>query len=885
MTRAGTFRTRILTTLFAASLLSGFSVLFAEGPAIVPSVAPGVYADPQLVSFAVPSGSRLLVSIDGAAPFEPSGPVLLSVEPGAEKDFPVEAELHPLLPESGTAATASFLWRIDRKPPESPMITASSVDGGYFLSLMLSGRGSVQYQIYHPLYRAYNSDMVASGGSVFLPAGAILCAYGIDEAGNRGRAVSFGPFIADADAVPFKIVNPVPGNWADAQVLLVESSPGTEIYYSIDGSDPAVSGLDYSGPVLLETTGMTRLRVSAVSASGKRFSGEVFYTVDRSGEKSVPGLPAGGNLVDLKEFGELTVPEGYTWSIGDGAPSNPGGKAIVFSSVRGTVCQYPLTVTDGKTFWRWICSSGVRAAPSMVDAPAKDAGKPEVRILDWYFVSVDSASPVYCSSDRKNWRLYTGPVFFDRASDATFWWYSPAWKSGEVQRVALPARVSLTGISDNAITGNPVFLEASPSPFECHYEVSSSFRAREPDASSPLLASGLLFEVPSGVSSAFSVRIVATYDGLVHGELETSFLLDRKAPRAPSAGIDPDVSWSRNPVRMTPSGEDMIQVSIRPDSFSHDGKSFVLSGDPARAVDYEITLFAVDRAGNKSPVVTRAVTVDLNAVYVDAAKVTASVRNGSPSSPYASLDDALDAVRGSAPWRIYVSGETTLNRIHTLRSGVAICGAKGARIITGADACLTVPGGTLAISGCAIVRAEEEKPAAVASEPEPFDLPGRLHAVLDVSSATLTLDSVDLSSSGPKAGPLVRAADSSVFCKSSTFALDGNEYALLFDLLRSDVKVDSCSFTVSARNASALSLMSSTVSLKNSSVKVVPGLAGRAMEAWDSRITVSGLSVERAGSPAENRDTAVWLDRKSALLSADGISVKGFWRDLGGESK
>lgn len=884
MTRAGTFRTRILTTLFAASLLSGFSALFAEGQAIVPSVAPGVYADPQLVSFAVPAGSRLLASVDGGASFEPSGPVLLSVAPGEEKDFSVLIESRPLLPDSGVAAKASFLWRIDRKPPEIPTVSPLSVDGGHLLSLGLSEGGCVRYQIYHPLYRAYNADSVAAGGSVFLPSGAVLCAYGVDEAGNRGRAVSFGPYVADADAVPFKVVNPVPGNWADSQVLLVDSAPGTDIFYSIDGSDPAVSGLDYSGPVLLETTGPTRLRVSAVSASGKRFSGEVFYTVDGSAGKGVPGLPAGGNLVDLKEFGELTVPEGFSWGIGDGAPSNPGGKAIVFSSVRGTVCRYPLTVTDGTTSWRWVCSSGARITPVGTNAPAVEPGKPEVRILDWYFVSVDSASPVYFSSDRKNWRLYTGPVFFDRVSDATFWWYSAGWKSGEIQRVSLPARVSLTGISDGAVTGNPVFLEASPATYECHYEVSTSFRAREPDSSSPLLASGLLFEVPSGVSSAFSVRVVAIHEGLVHGELETSFLLDRKPPRAPSAGIDPDVPWSRDPVRLTPSGEDMIQVSVLPDRFSHDGTSFVLSGDPTSAVDYEITLFAVDRAGNKSPVVTRAVTVDLNAIYVDASTVTTSVRNGSPSSPYASLDDALDAVRGSTPWRIYVSGEAALRRIHTLRSDVSIYGENAARIIASEDATLTVPYGTLSVSDCAIVRAEG-KPAVPKPESGTFDLPGRLHAFIDVSSATLTLDSVVFSSSGTKVGPIVRAADSSVVCSNSGFTLDGGEYALLFDLLRSDARIESCSFAVSARNASALSLMSSTVSVADSSVKVSPVLAGRAIEAWDSRLAVSGLAVERAGNRSGNRDTAVWLDRKSALSPADGISVKGFWRDLGGETK
>ena len=53
------------------------------------------------------------------------------------------------------------------------------------------------------------------------------------------------------------VLNPMPGNWANKQVLLIDTnnSEAAEYFYSVDGSSPKEFGFAYDGPVLLDKIG------------------------------------------------------------------------------------------------------------------------------------------------------------------------------------------------------------------------------------------------------------------------------------------------------------------------------------------------------------------------------------------------------------------------------------------------------------------------------------------------------------------------------------------------------------------------------------------------------------------------------------------------------
>ena len=65
-----------------------------------------------------------------------------------------------------------------------------------------------------------------------------------------------------------KVISPVEGTWANPQSLIIDNEPGTEVFYSLNGEDPLVSGFAYDGPVLLEGTGNFSVTIVSVSKGG-----------------------------------------------------------------------------------------------------------------------------------------------------------------------------------------------------------------------------------------------------------------------------------------------------------------------------------------------------------------------------------------------------------------------------------------------------------------------------------------------------------------------------------------------------------------------------------------------------------------------------------------
>ncbi len=88
-------------------------------------------------------------------------------------------------------------------------------------------------------------------------------AYSQDKAGNRSCIKTFN-FTLDT-CIPFlEILSPAPGNYANTQILYINSRNTAWVKYTLDGSDPAARGVLYTGPQSIERTGNIKLRVAAL---------------------------------------------------------------------------------------------------------------------------------------------------------------------------------------------------------------------------------------------------------------------------------------------------------------------------------------------------------------------------------------------------------------------------------------------------------------------------------------------------------------------------------------------------------------------------------------------------------------------------------------------
>lgn len=858
--------------LINAALLA-LSCFALDRPLSAPSINPGVYNTPCLVSFTREPGIRLSLFLDGTPLSPDSTSVYLEGTEGEEITYTVQAVFTPIEPGLPVLSVSEYVWTIDRKKPARPVLKAVPAEEGWQVSLSLSGEGMLSWCLYHRFTGTLARDTVLPGSSVYVPNGAVLCAFAIDSAGNRGPSASYAAPVRNEAGSPFRVLNPVPGMWANTQTLLIESMPGTVVLWSLDGSDPLLSGQVYEGPVLLDSGGVTTLRLCARDASGTLWSEQVLYSVVESPVPSLGAYTAGQPVLETGDFYELPIPEGLRYSFGDTLPVLPGGKNILFSAVRGMLRYFPLTLSDGIDSWRIICSSGRSHSTSekTVSRSSSSTDDPSISIHGWHFIAIDYRFPVFYSLDDGSWNEYTGPVFSDRNRNSVLDWYSPAWKSGEVQRINLPAIPAVTGIPEKGMTGGPVFLSIPDSPFAYTYTVGTLYAPESPSAASAELASGLLFEVPSGSASRFQVRYLAALDGIVHGELSADFLIDRKTPRIPSPGIDPQLVWSRSPVRFSPSGEDTLHVEITPDLYARDGASYILSGAPGKKIDYRISVYACDEVGNRSETVTRSITVDLNAIYVDASAAVPG--DGSPSRPFASLDDALDIVRGRSLWRLYLQGRSEIKKQHTILSDLELSGSD-AELDIAPEAGFVVSGSTMTIRSCTVRQSfsgpdtsRNQLPVVAAARPL-FDLQNAVFSAIDCN----------VSSAGRQSYSLVRASGSAVSFSGCFISAQAVEYVAAVDAKRSQVSIINSDFSCSAHDASVLSLFSSSIVMNNSRFSVSVGLSGRILEAWESSAILDTIVFDRSGVSVDNRDSALFLDAKSFIVSEKSVVNNGFWK-------
>ena len=893
---------KIASLALVASQSAALFLFAAPSTVVTPVPAPGTYPEPVLVRVSTPAGTRVELSVNGA-PFAPvTAQIALSAPDGEERDYTVIARVYPLAPETAPIGEVSWRWRIDRNPPEPPALIARAITGGTKIVASMTEAGSLRYLMWHPSAKASASGSFTQGADLFVPSGASVVVWGEDEAGNASGPVS-PPLIEYQDPQkPFHILNPIAGVWANRQTLVIESGADTELRYSLDGSDPAVTGLAYDGPVPLDATGAKTLRVTALDAMGERHSETVSFSVE-DGVTPPPGfsdIPAASGSA---EFSEIAIPEGYGWSFGEGENFAAGGRTIAVAAIRGTMRRYAITLAEGSHRWRYVTESGIapvsRKASALTasaevspvtDSPATTAqgSDPVMRIHDWNFVSFAWSDPVYWSLDGSSWHVYREPVFVDRSSDALLRWYSASWKSGTAQQLRLPAKPQFVGASVGAVVAEPVFLRASAGPMTFKYTVGSEYLPPKPVHTSPELASGLLLEVPTLAESSFIVRVLAEFDGIEQGELVTWVTVDRNPPPAPATGLEASPGWSRSPLRFVPSGDGAVEVTIEPPLFSRSGNGWILTGQAGQAIEYTVSARSVDRAGNASGTSVSRVTVELDTAYVATDAPDGSVpamRDGSPRSPFASLDDAL-ALAGKDSLRIIARGNVPLTGVARITGKVSIDG-KGSTIQATDRALLSVAGGSLTLSGCSI---RKEIPA---MEEGPLVRSGRPSALIEVSDGSLTTKDVEVTVSGGISASALRASGSRVACESSRFAVSSKDYARTFEIADSTLSLVDSTLICEAQTVSVLGLSRSRAQIAGSTVTAVPRIAGRAVEAWDSVIDLArtafvrkdAMTAKRASNGDKNRDTAFWLDSKSVVPDAKGFSSGGFWRELEREKR
>jgi len=342
----------------------------------------GTYAEDQVLSVeAQQPQTSIHYSIrdpDGAeGPWIPyREPVLLSAARGEEREYRVILKADG---STGEIERREFLYRIDKRPPAPPVITPRT--GQYWDAQTVTFiKGSADI-----VYYTLQGDVVSAGvawngapisvGRTGEISQIFVQAFAQDPAGNKSP-IATARYTIDLRPASLDILSPVPGSFANPQLLAMSFRNVQWVRYTLDGSDPLINGTPYTGPVLLTKKGETHVRVAAQPRSTQQ-------PVIRDEATAIYQVPSGTGL-------SLDVQSG---------------------SYPSTVTPHVVTAPDGSLYYAmweksptesdFLASAGMKLVGSL-DAPRtatlrlralSDSGSwgPEYRYF--YFIGSGGATP------------------------------------------------------------------------------------------------------------------------------------------------------------------------------------------------------------------------------------------------------------------------------------------------------------------------------------------------------------------------------------------------------------------------------------------------------------------------------------------------------------
>lgn len=474
-----------------------------------------------------------------------------------------------------------------------------------------------------------------------------------------------------------KAVSPAPGTWGNRQVLALEMEDGKagEVFYSLDGRDPAVFGFAYDGPVLLDKGGDVSLRIAVLLQGGEREEYAVDYTVkDRHTSEPFLKEAVQTGFIDCTAGKELSIPPSLHYSIEGGAFE--GGRDISVPAACILKRTVPIVIDDGEG--APFCFV-LRVVPAM-DSTDRAEDVP-FSIRGWENVTLEDVRRIY-SIDGGVWLPCTGagsPIVLDRKKRHTIAWQSVDYKKGnKVECFTLPPIPHLYTEEGEAGDVTITFGKGS-----ADYKVGVIY-----GGALSLRGSAVLDTVYGDeAEGAFPVRVY--YKGVYQGAIAIPYHVDRRRPSMPAVEATALTgSMTRGDVDVVITGERHTSLFVSVDEGEYEeakgeagapSKSVRLTAD--KEAVHKVASYCVDSFGNVSDAAQYTVTIDKYNYFVDEARSQAGA-SGTASSPCASIMECLASSQGDI--HITVRGRARLPSID-IRQNCTIEGE-------GADARLVIDG-------------------------------------------------------------------------------------------------------------------------------------------------------------------------------------------------
>ncbi|MCF0243074.1 MAG: hypothetical protein HUK25_10570 [Treponema sp.] len=669
------------------------------------------------------------------------------------------------------------------------------------------------------------------------------------------------------------IINPIKGVWANRQMLVIDTSDGADYFYSLDGSDPALQGFAYDGPVSIDLTGNITVRVTRGFKEQKEVNFSVFpVSPSDEIERNFTYSFSDTGILNYFSGSEIQIPETMEYSFEQNPENFISGRVLKYSESCSLSRFIPCTVSNGSAFWRFFIKTSPKSSGSFSrrDLP--------VTIINWNTISFDDENLIY-KLDDEYWTLPKENRVIDRSKSHVIYWQNIAYEVGNpIEFYEIPPMPDLkTKIQED---GSVVFFIEGDSSY------SMSFK--NTDNSYCELFSELCADTFYGDIVSSSAEIDVYSDSVYQGTLLEEYEVDKRHAPYPVIISNAEGFHSRGTVNVniTSPGNAELFVGISEpvilidsiESFNPDKTDFknikvndftgvgssinlVLEPFGEKPVFYKVQAYTV--AGKtKSPVAEYTVVIDSYNFYFNsnADKETA---DGSKEHPFVDIEQGFPFIKEFRSASLYIFGTVKMPdwKIE-LDSNWEIKGMDNACIQFPKNSTLMVRGSTIQITDCRLQASGNSGNKSASG------------SIIRLDNSVLSMEDCEITSSGGKNMNFIDARNSVVSLSDSLFSVSASTYACLLNSTNTRVNVNACKIGIVGETAVAFSIRGSETVLASSSIRVTGNL-GRVAEFFEVNAKIISNEFSADLKRVSGVVDPIYSDKKSKVYDSENFS-QGF---------
>ncbi len=680
------------------------------------------------------------------------------------------------------------------------------------------------------------------------------------------------------------IISPSEGEWNNIQALVLDTGDGSELYYSLTGTDPLVSGFAYDGPVVIEQTGSIRLRITALSKEGTRSDFNINYTVkkidyhsDNAEAETFVQTITQNPLRRYISGTILSIPSTFTYSmVNDISPSLQGTRLSLSS--KNLLDRYiPCTLKDNNYSYHIV----IHTVAAKNNSVARPRNYVPFELTDWNTFTFTGENLIY-QLDDNYWSADREPKLIDRNVTHTVRWQSVNYQKGnKVYSVRIPPAPRL---SYRKGTDTPIVFYLQQPFFEGLRYTLGPASNKSPSFS---MQDGLYNEIPvdilQGDFAKGHLALGVYYDGIYQGDLYAAVDIDKCPPSPPiitSSASSENNHFSRSSVNINISKDSLkdtniyysIYSEVKPDSSLfkatslenidfdessyklYSGNAITLRSASSNAVFYALRAYTIDEAGNKSKAAEYKIIIDEYNYYLSSVNedsidtisdenVNSMHLKGTYTNPFNSLKETINAINRVKNACVHINGDIYADEIYNINSNCIFISNKK-HIIVAKDALIKINDAKVTFNDCIIEKTGVEG------------------SLFESEGGTLSLNNCELIGRFSNFSSMIKSKNTEISLNNTGITLQAELYAYAISAINSKISLINARLTSNSTSSICINVIDSNLFMEKSFC-TIRGRIGRCMELINSKAT---LKDNRYAIRLEQEGEALWKDVNSVIL-------------------